>query len=123
MVVTIRQRGSRVLDPPVPQDVVVPDRLALAARDSANSSLEAVVSTLEDPTQRTPPTRQRSARVEKIQGRSLSQIAWRRLRKDKFALAGGAFIVFLVVVAIVRAADHQDHRRAAEPTTTPTWST
>ncbi len=37
---------------------------------------------------------------DKIQGRSLSQIAWRRLRKDKVALAGGVFIVFLIVVAI-----------------------
>ena len=37
---------------------------------------------------------------EKIEGRSLSQIAWRRLRRDKVALAGGAFIVFLVLVAI-----------------------
>ena len=36
-----------------------------------------------------------------IQGRSLSQIAWRRLRKDKVALAGGIFIVFLIVVAIL----------------------
>ena len=38
---------------------------------------------------------------EKIQGRSLSQIAWGRLRRDKVALAGGAFIVFLVVTAIL----------------------
>ena len=37
---------------------------------------------------------------DKIQGRSLSQIAWRRLRKDKFALAGGFFIIFLLLVAI-----------------------
>jgi peptide/nickel transport system permease protein len=37
---------------------------------------------------------------EKIQGRSLSQIAWRRLRRDKVALAGGAFLAFLILVAI-----------------------
>ena len=37
---------------------------------------------------------------EEIKGRSLSQIAWRRLRRDKLALAGGGFIVFLVAVAI-----------------------
>jgi peptide/nickel transport system permease protein/oligopeptide transport system permease protein len=37
---------------------------------------------------------------EKIEGRSLSQIAWRRLRRDKVALAGGAFLVFLILVAI-----------------------
>ena len=38
---------------------------------------------------------------EEIKGRSLSQIAWRRLRRDKLALAGGGFIVFLVTVAIL----------------------
>jgi peptide/nickel transport system permease protein len=35
-----------------------------------------------------------------IQGRSLSQIAWMRLRRDKIALAGGVIIIFLVLVAI-----------------------
>jgi peptide/nickel transport system permease protein len=38
---------------------------------------------------------------DKIEGRSLSQIAWRRLRKDKVALGGGCFVIFLVVVAIL----------------------
>ena len=38
---------------------------------------------------------------DKIQGRSLSQIAWRRLRKDKVALTGGVFIVVLIVLAIL----------------------
>ncbi len=37
---------------------------------------------------------------KQIEGRSLSQIAWGRLRRDKVALTGGAFIIFLVVVAI-----------------------
>ncbi|MCW2817866.1 MAG: binding-protein-dependent transport system inner rane component [Marmoricola sp.] len=37
---------------------------------------------------------------ERIEGRSLSQIAWGRLRRDKVALAGGFFIVFLVLVAL-----------------------
>ncbi len=41
-----------------------------------------------------------SAGEEQIEGRSLSQIAWGRLRRDKVALAGGAFIVLLVTVAI-----------------------
>ncbi len=41
-----------------------------------------------------------SAGEEQIEGRSLSQIAWGRLRRDKVALAGGAFIVFLITVAI-----------------------
>jgi peptide/nickel transport system permease protein len=35
-----------------------------------------------------------------IEGRSLGQIAWRRLRRDKVALAGAAFLIFLVLVAI-----------------------
>jgi peptide/nickel transport system permease protein/oligopeptide transport system permease protein len=35
-----------------------------------------------------------------IQGRSLSQIAWLRLRRDKVAIAGGVFVGFLVLVAI-----------------------
>jgi peptide/nickel transport system permease protein len=36
-----------------------------------------------------------------IEGRSLGQIAWRRLRRDRVAMAGGIFIVFLVLVAII----------------------
>jgi len=35
-----------------------------------------------------------------IEGRSLGQIAWRRLRRDKIAMAGGGFIVLLVLVAL-----------------------
>ena len=35
-----------------------------------------------------------------IEGRSLGQIAWRRLRRDKVALAGGAVIVLLILDAI-----------------------
>jgi peptide/nickel transport system permease protein len=38
---------------------------------------------------------------EKIQGRSLSQIAWGRLRRDKVALAGGVFILLLIAVALL----------------------
>ena len=36
-----------------------------------------------------------------IEGRSLSQIAWRRLRRDKVALAGAGFLVFLILVAVL----------------------
>jgi len=36
-----------------------------------------------------------------IQGRSLGQIAWLRLKRDKVAMAGGVVIVLLVLVAIV----------------------
>ncbi|MBA2698960.1 MAG: ABC transporter permease [Nocardioidaceae bacterium] len=35
-----------------------------------------------------------------IEGRSLGQIAWRRLKRDKVALIGATFLVFLVLVAI-----------------------
>jgi peptide/nickel transport system permease protein len=35
-----------------------------------------------------------------IEGLSLGQIAWRRLRRDKVAIAGGVFILFLIAVAI-----------------------
>ena len=37
---------------------------------------------------------------EKIEGRSLGQIAWRRLKRDKVAIAGFCFLVFLILVAI-----------------------
>src|SRR5512142_2550690 len=36
-----------------------------------------------------------------IEGRSLGQIAWMRLRRDKVAMAGGGIVVFLILVAIV----------------------
>ncbi len=35
-----------------------------------------------------------------IQGRSLWSIAWRRLRRDKLAMAGGVVIVLLILVAV-----------------------
>src|SRR5712691_11164216 len=36
-----------------------------------------------------------------IEGRSLGQIAWRRLRRDKVAMAGGITVILLVLVAII----------------------
>jgi peptide/nickel transport system permease protein len=39
--------------------------------------------------------------VGKVEGRSLGQIAWLRLRRDKVALAGFVVLVFLVLVAIL----------------------
>ena len=36
-----------------------------------------------------------------IEGRSLGQIAWRRLRKDKIAMAGGTVVLLLILVAII----------------------
>jgi ABC-type dipeptide/oligopeptide/nickel transport system permease subunit len=35
-----------------------------------------------------------------IEGRSLGQIAWRRLRRDKVAMAGGVVVILLILVAI-----------------------
>ncbi|MET7715806.1 ABC transporter permease [Streptomyces sp. NPDC005407] len=35
-----------------------------------------------------------------VEGRSLRQIAWTRLKRDKLALAGGVVVIFLVLVAI-----------------------
>src|SRR5712691_5174650 len=36
-----------------------------------------------------------------IEGRSLGQIAWMRLRRDKVAMGGGIVVVFLILLAIV----------------------
>jgi len=36
-----------------------------------------------------------------IEGRSLGQIAWLRLRRDRVAIGGGFFIVFLILVALI----------------------
>jgi ABC-type dipeptide/oligopeptide/nickel transport system permease subunit len=35
-----------------------------------------------------------------IEGRSLGQIAWQRLRRDKVAMVGGGIVIFLILVAI-----------------------
>lgn len=37
---------------------------------------------------------------KRIEGRSLGQIAWARLKRDKVALGGGFFVLFLILVAI-----------------------
>jgi peptide/nickel transport system permease protein len=36
-----------------------------------------------------------------IEGRSLRQIAWRRLKRDRVALAGGIVVIVLIVIAIL----------------------
>src|ERR1700744_1706797 len=41
------------------------------------------------------------AELGSIQGRSLGQIAWRRLRRAKVAVAGWLFAIFRVLVAIL----------------------
>jgi ABC-type dipeptide/oligopeptide/nickel transport system permease subunit len=35
-----------------------------------------------------------------IEGRSLGRIAWTRLKRDKVALTGGVFVVFIILVAV-----------------------
>jgi peptide/nickel transport system permease protein len=40
-------------------------------------------------------------RGAQIQGRSLGQIAWLRLRRDKVAMAGGVTIIVLILIAII----------------------
>ncbi len=35
-----------------------------------------------------------------IQGRSLGQIAWRRLKRDKAAIGGGVVIILLILMAV-----------------------
>src|SRR4051812_45426870 len=44
---------------------------------------------------------ERSPDEKAIAGRSLRQIAWRRLKKDKVAVAGGIVVIFLVFIAII----------------------
>ena len=54
-----------------------------------------------DPTAAAPPEAVLQGPGRKIEGRSLGQIAWMRLRRDKVAMTGGAVVVFLVVTAIL----------------------
>jgi ABC-type dipeptide/oligopeptide/nickel transport system permease subunit len=41
-----------------------------------------------------------TAGLGSIQGRSLGQIAWMRLKRDKVAIAGGCMVAFLILVAV-----------------------
>jgi len=64
-----------------------------------------------------------------IQGRSLGQIAWLRLKRDKVALGGGVIIILLIVGAIIGPAFLQSpltyHQNLIDPTfnrpTTGIW--
>jgi ABC-type dipeptide/oligopeptide/nickel transport system permease subunit len=47
-----------------------------------------------------PPESAPSVPGKAIEGRSLGQIAWMRLRRDKVAMAGGIVVLFLILVAI-----------------------
>jgi len=48
-----------------------------------------------------PETVLEGAGAKAIEGRSLGQIAWMRLRRDKVAMAGGVVVILLILVAIV----------------------
>jgi peptide/nickel transport system permease protein len=41
-----------------------------------------------------------SGDAKAVQGRSLGRIAWERLKRDKLALAGGALVLLLILVAV-----------------------
>jgi len=56
---------------------------------------------LEAPADAAPETVLAGAGAKAIEGRSLGQIAWMRLRRDKVAMAGGIVIIFLILVAII----------------------
>jgi peptide/nickel transport system permease protein len=47
-----------------------------------------------------PPQAAQSVPGKAIEGRSLGQIAWMRLRRDKVAMAGGVVVIFLILIAI-----------------------
>jgi peptide/nickel transport system permease protein len=63
-----------------------------------------------------------------IQGRSLGQIAWRRLKRDKAAIGGGVVIILLILMAvfaplIVRitgSTPNEFHQDLLDPTLVPT---
>src|SRR5215831_18770112 len=56
---------------------------------------------LEAPADAAPETVLAGAGAKAIEGRSLGQIAWMRLRRDKVAMAGGIVIVVLILIAII----------------------
>ena len=100
--VTIRQRGAGPLDAGWPQDEVRVRSLhrATATRPDLRPGEVVLSSALEEPISPIDDPAVLLAGEKDIEGRSLGQIAWRRLKRDKVALAGGGFIVFLVVVAV-----------------------
>jgi len=56
---------------------------------------------LEAPPDAAPETVLEGMGAKAIEGRSLGQIAWMRLKRDKVAMGGGIFILFLILVAVV----------------------
>jgi ABC-type dipeptide/oligopeptide/nickel transport system permease subunit len=71
---------------------------------SANS--QEILSIMAAPLEMTPESAAPEAilegvRGEAIEGRSLGQIAWMRLKRDKIAMAGGTVVVLLILIAII----------------------
>jgi peptide/nickel transport system permease protein len=63
--------------------------------------LQPVTAPLEvDPAAMAPPEAVLEGLGKKIEGRSLGQIAWMRLRRDKVAMAGGVVVIFLIFSAL-----------------------
>jgi peptide/nickel transport system permease protein len=55
---------------------------------------------LEVPTDAAPEAVLEGVSAKAVEGRSLGQIAWMRLRRDKVAMAGGIVIIMLILIAI-----------------------
>jgi peptide/nickel transport system permease protein len=53
-----------------------------------------------DPAAMAPPEAVLEGAGKKIEGRSLGQIAWMRLRRDKVAMAGGIVVILLILMAL-----------------------
>ena len=53
-----------------------------------------------DPAAKAPPEAVLEGLGKRIEGRSLGQIAWMRLRRDKVAMAGGVVVILLIVCAL-----------------------
>jgi peptide/nickel transport system permease protein len=68
--------------------------------EPATASWEAIVLSTMDPSTAAVDPEALLEGERRIEGRSLGQIAWGRLKKDKIALIGGGFLVFLILVAI-----------------------
>jgi len=49
----------------------------------------------------TPGTSPSAAPTKVVHGRSLGRIAWTRLKRDKVAMAGGIFVIVLILIAIL----------------------
>jgi peptide/nickel transport system permease protein len=65
--------------------------------DTATETATGVITETRDPAAAAPGE---AGEGKEVQGRSLRQIAWSRLKRDKVAMTGGGIVIFLVLVAI-----------------------